>query len=235
MSERKTHSSTERPEGGSVSLVERVQRDEPGAWSRLVSYLGPLVWVPCRKYLHSSDVTEDYEDVLQDVLAAVSSHVKEFDRARPGATFRGWVWTITKRKIADFNRKKRAEPQAVGGTTARDRIQQLPEVVELPDGEPSPETVDVILVQQALEAIRGDFSPSTWEAYRLTVVERLSSAEVAARVGTTKQAVRQGNRRVRARLRDELSGLVSLAGADRLYLGPPPSERRAPGTQADDG
>ena len=44
---------------------------------------------------------EDTADVFQEVFRAVALHIADFRRDREGDTFRGWLRTITRNKVAD--------------------------------------------------------------------------------------------------------------------------------------
>ena len=82
----------------SLSLIERLQTRDEAAWQRLTDLYGPLIYHWCwRSGLKSSAAAE----VFQDVVAAVLAGIDSFHRDRPGDTFRGWLWTITRNKIRD--------------------------------------------------------------------------------------------------------------------------------------
>ncbi len=108
----------------SSSLLERVNANDDQAWQRLIALYGPVVYSWC---LHAHLKPEDAADVGQDVFLAVSRKIAHFRRDRPGDSFRGWLWTITNHKICDFKKKNGRRIHAEGGTTAQERLAQLPE------------------------------------------------------------------------------------------------------------
>lgn len=55
---------------------------------------------------------QDAADVAQETFAAVSTRLSRFDPQQAGATFRGWLWTITRNKAADFVLRRDAQPRA---------------------------------------------------------------------------------------------------------------------------
>src|SRR3981081_1837662 len=109
--------------GTSRSLLVRVQGDEPAAWERLVRLYAPLV-------LHlgrgSGLQDPDIADIFQEVFQAVVVHVGSFRKDREGDTFRGWLRRITQNKLRDHFRRLGREARGVGGSSARERLAQLP-------------------------------------------------------------------------------------------------------------
>jgi RNA polymerase sigma-70 factor, ECF subfamily len=191
--------------GTSRSLLARVRAEDPSAWSRLVTLYAPLVFQWCRRArLQHHDV----EDVFQEVFRAVLSRVGEFRKTRPGDTFRGWLFTITRNKVRDHFRRAGREPQGEGGTAALLRFSRI----EAP-GRDEPESgveaasssgAQRCLFRRALELIRGEFREPTWKAFWSTAVEGQSAADVAAELGMTAGAVRVARSRVLRRLREEM-------------------------------
>ena len=114
--ERSSSSSTHR------SLLQRARGRDPAAWERMVALYGPLVLGWCRGWGLRED---DAADVFQEVFQAVAAHLAGFHRDRAGDTFRGWLRTITRNKVNDHYRRRRREPPAVGGSEARDRLDQV--------------------------------------------------------------------------------------------------------------
>jgi RNA polymerase sigma-70 factor (ECF subfamily) len=112
------------PSVGSTLLV-RLRAGQIDAWERLARLYGPTVYVWCRR----AGVPEaDAADVSQEVLAAVARHLADFRRERPGDSFRGWLWTITRNKVRDHWRHHMDQVKASGGTTAQEVMNQVPEV-----------------------------------------------------------------------------------------------------------
>src|SRR5438105_4437335 len=104
------------PDSTSLSLLQRVQGNQPRAWEQLVDLYAPLVYHWCRRAGLGS---EDTADVFQEVFRAVAEHVAAFRRDRPGDTFRGWLRTITRNKLRDHFRRRQDQPRAHGGTDAQ--------------------------------------------------------------------------------------------------------------------
>lgn len=189
------------PSSTSLSLLERVQAQDKDAWSQLVHIYGPLVFQWCRRWqLHN----EDAADVLQEVFQAVAAQIGAFRRDRPGDTFRGWLWGITRHKIGDHFRKAGRQPQAAGGSDALQRLLETPEQ-GVPEGD---DEAGSSIVHRALDAIRAEFEERTWRAFYRVTVEGHETKAVAVEMQVTPDAVRMAKSRVLRRLRQELAALA---------------------------
>ncbi len=185
----------------SLTLLERARRHDADAWGRLVHVYAPLVAAWCR---HAGVSGADADDVGQEVFAAAAAGLDRFRGGAAGA-FRAWLKTITRRKLADHRLRRQGAPEAQGGTDAQVHLQQLPEP-ELPDDGPSELTG---LFLRALELVRGEFEPRTWEAFWRAAVEGQAPALVAEDLGVTPAAVRKAKSRVLLRLRQEVGDLIA--------------------------
>jgi RNA polymerase sigma-70 factor (ECF subfamily) len=185
----------------SSSLLLRASQRDPDAWQRLVSLYQPLVYHWCyRGGLHN----EDIHDVAQEVFRAVA--VALGDQMPPPRSFRGWLRGVTRHKLFDYFRARGREPEAVGGTDAYRSLQQVPEPPENPVEE---EREVATLYHRALEMVRGEFEPRTWQAFWRTAVDGESPRDVAAELGMSPGAVRVAKSRVLRRLREEMGELIN--------------------------
>lgn len=187
----------------SVTLLERVKSRDQDAWRQLVQIYGPLVYLWCRRWQLGS---EDVADIFQEVFQAVAAQIGAFRRDRPGDSFRGWLWAITRHKILDHFRKQGKQPVAAGGSDAQQRLLELPEPP--PEADPSTNTGSVI--HRALEQIRAEFQAQTWQAFWRATVEGHTTKDIAADLGVTPDAVRVAKSRVLRRLRQEMDQFGEL-------------------------
>jgi RNA polymerase sigma-70 factor (ECF subfamily) len=141
----------EGPGSTSTGLLQRVQAKDPDAWTRLVNLYGPLVYHWCRQ---ANLKAEDAVDVVQETFLAVSNHIDSFRRDRPGDSFRGWLWTVTRNKIQDHFRRLQGHAQGQGGTEALQELDAVPDVLR--EQEPSaPSTgMEPSLYQRVLASTR---------------------------------------------------------------------------------
>lgn len=189
----------------SASLLRHVQARDPEAWVQLSRLYGPLTYRWARQCgLQPCDAA----DVVQNVFFSVSQSVERYSSQGPDASFRGWLWTITRNAVREFLRQQATLPQAAGGTDAQIRFQQIIE----PQGQNQvpPDSEDrfdasASLAHRALGLIKADFEPLTWDAFWRTTIDNLSAAEVGRALGMSTKAVRQAKYRVLCRLREFLA------------------------------
>lgn len=190
----------------STSLLNALRARDPQAWRRMVGIFGPAVYHWLRK---SGLQPEDAEDVAQEVFVAVSCHLAQFRRERPDDTFRGWLFRIARNHLLTHFRRSRRYAEARGGTTWEQMLRGVPEPAEPSSVLNSEPSAHAVAVRRALDAIRGDFQPRSWQAFMLSAVEGKPASEIAAQLGITFAAVHQARYRVAQRLREELGDIDS--------------------------
>jgi RNA polymerase sigma-70 factor (ECF subfamily) len=180
-------------------LLERLrQPDQPDAWARFVELYTPLLFYWARRAgLQSADAS----DLVQDVFTILIGKLPEFHYDKQ-KSFRSWLRTITLNKWRDRQRQQ-----------ARARMQE--EGPDL-DGLVGPENPEEFweadhrqyLLTRAMDLMRQEFRPATWQACWEHVFCERSAAEVAAELGITENVVYISKLRVLRRLREELQGLI---------------------------
>ncbi len=158
-----------------ASLIVKLR--DPGdesAWSEFVALYEPLVYRLARqKGLQDADARDFCQEVFRTVASAV-------DRWEPGrGSFRGWLFRIARNLLINFLTRGHPHLRAKGGTS----------VMELLDAQPAPDPSASArfkveyqrrLFQWAADQVRGEFAPSTWQAFWQTAVEDRAASEVAA-------------------------------------------------------
>jgi RNA polymerase sigma-70 factor (ECF subfamily) len=197
------------PGSTAASLVAGVQSLDPAAWQRLASLYGPLIYGWARR---SGLSGEDAADITQEVFRAVVTAAPQLQHGRPGDTFRGWLWTITRNKLRDFWRGRADRPIAAGGTDAHALLQLVAENLT---GEQSGEADAPGLLRRAVQIVRSEFETRSWDAFWRVTVEGRAAGDVAGELGMSLNAVYVARSRILRRLRDLLTeGPVSSnAGA----------------------
>jgi RNA polymerase sigma-70 factor (ECF subfamily) len=184
----------------SHSLIDRVRQRDAAAWERFAALYTPLVYGWARRGgLQESDAA----DIVQDVFRTVFAKIGDFQKDGQLSHFRGWLWAITRNRVRLFHRQRAPQAQAAGGSEAAQLLSQIPELWQR-DDEPSTDDDRRALVQRALQLVKDDFSPETWQGFWRVTVDGAAAGDVAADLGLTVAAVRQAKYRVLCRLRDEL-------------------------------
>ncbi len=188
-----------------MTLLEQVKQGDGAGWQRLISLYRPLVLWWCRNAVARPD---DADDVVQEVFQTVAAKMTGFVKPDQGGGFRAWLRAITRHKLGDYLRRVRQEPIGAGGSQAQDLLGEVP-AEATPDSSAYEEPLERrILIRRALELIRADVEPRTWEAAWKTLVDDRRPAEVAAELGMTANAVYIARSRLLSRLRQELSDLL---------------------------
>jgi RNA polymerase sigma-70 factor (ECF subfamily) len=187
----------------SLSLLARARARDSEAWRCLVSLYQPLLLRWC---LRAGVTAQDAEDVCQDVFASAAASLDAFRRDRPGDTFRGWLYVITRNAICLHFRRTREEARAAGGSDALDRLHEVAD--PLTGIDPDDEAGLTDLHRRALEQVRLHFEENTWRAFWLSSIEGRSTAALVDELGMTAVAIRQARSRVLRRLREELGELL---------------------------
>jgi RNA polymerase sigma-70 factor (ECF subfamily) len=184
------------------SLLLRLaqQRRDDRAWDEFVQRYRPRIARWCRERgLQEADA----EDVTQIVLQQLLGAMREF-RYDPAGSFRAWLQTVTSRacgrfRLAETRLAGRKDDEALKSIEEAPARQDLARRIE--------EAFDEELLQQATEAVQARIEYQTWEAYRLTAIERLSGAEAAQQLGMPVMNVYVARRRVQEMLRREVERL----------------------------
>ena len=187
----------------SSSLLRRAIAREPDAWERLVTLYSPLVHHWCRQW---GIAQHEVADVTQEVFAAVASSLGQFRPNQPGSTFRSWMRGITRHKL--MNHARGRGEAAAGGTDAQFQLQQVPAPADEVELSESPADVSG-LYQRALRLVQHQVEDRTWTAFWKATVESRTTAEVAAELGITPNAVRLAKSHVLRRLREEMGELIA--------------------------
>ncbi len=183
----------------SSNLLVRVKNQDADAWLRLATWIGPFILGWCRR---ANLQPADCDEVSQQVLTNIWRRLATFRKERPGQSFRGWVYVITRNAVADLWEKRRRE-RAVDRLGARAEIR----TVELPATDDPAAANDWkrralrLLIQDVVVRHATDRG---FKAFYRTAVDGLSALEVARELGMNADVVRQHKSRWVKRLRDRL-------------------------------
>src|SRR5262249_40485677 len=92
-----------------ASLLLRLRdRRDAAAWDEFVDRYAPLVYASLRKRgLQDADAADLSQDVFRAVAGAISR--LEYDPAK--GAFRNWLFTVVRRKLANWQRGRRNRPE----------------------------------------------------------------------------------------------------------------------------
>lgn len=187
-----------------MSLLARAQSNDQEAWNQIVHLYGPLVHKWCRRAGLNDD---DIAYAFQESFRAVSKHLENFAPTRSVGSFRSWLRTIVRTKVADHYRRVNQQPVGTGGSDAQLRMHNIPDPLG-DDDDVEADEEHTLLVQRAMELIRPEFSKQNWNVFLRVAIEGDSATEVARELKVNAQAVRQANYRIRRRLRLVLQDLI---------------------------
>jgi RNA polymerase sigma-70 factor (ECF subfamily) len=206
------HSPSDRPaDPGNVTsttLLDQAKGGDRTAWQRLEFLYTPLVRWWCRR--HGVCQPHDVDDLTQEVFTTVAGKLAGFSKG-PAGSFRSWLYTITRHKLGDHGRRLRGKPAAEGGSVALARLEAVPEILSGSSIEEDRSSERAILVRRALELVRPEFQPRTWEAAWRVAVDGQDPADVGTALGMTAGAVYTAKSRVMSRLRELLSDVLAEA------------------------
>lgn len=190
------------PGSTSLTLIDQLWKNDEIAWEQMVKLYAPAVYRWCRHFGLSA---EDAADVGQEVFITVSEKITDFRYDDPGATFRGWLWTLSRNKAIDHLRKNTKRPYAVGGDGAYERLEQIPDAYEeFCQQAPHEEEEISYLLQTILNRVRVHFKSTTWQAFWRTCVDGADPTDVAEELGISVNAIYLGRSRILRQLREEL-------------------------------
>lgn len=187
-----------------ASLLVRLRDPRDSlAWQQFVELYGSLVYgFVRRRGLQDADAA----DLTQEVLQALSQSMGRWQYDPAVGTFRGWLFGVTRNKMARFLQRRQRQAVGSGDSGAQERLNEQAS----PDVE-SEKAWDQEYQQQlfrlAAEQIRDSFAATTWQAFWQTAVEGKNAAEVGTTLGLSPGAVYVAKSRVLARLAEKVHEL----------------------------
>jgi len=188
-----------------ASLLMRIRdRGDADAWRQFVQLYAPVVYAYARRrQIQDADAA----DLTQEVLRSVSKSIARLEYDARYGSFRGWLFTVTRNKLVDFQRRK-SIGQAVGGSSIQDVLNRQP-AAEEQDFWDQEFRRQVFAV--AAEQVKPEFEEATWQAFWQTAVEGRKPNDVAGGLGMSVGAVYIAKSRVQARLKERVRELAADA------------------------
>jgi RNA polymerase sigma factor (sigma-70 family) len=187
-----------------VSLLVRLRDPhDRAAWAQFVELYGSLVYGFVRQ---RGMQDADAADLTQEVFQAVAQAVGRWEYDPKRGKFRGWLYAITRNRMARFLHRRGTQPQGSGDTAANQRLSEEPD----PTAEPEAaweEEYHKHAFRLACERVRPVVAPATWDAFWRTAVEGQETPAVARALGMSVGAVYVAKSRVLTRLAEEIRSM----------------------------
>jgi RNA polymerase sigma-70 factor (ECF subfamily) len=147
-------------------------------------------------------LTDEADDVAQEVLIVLFRELPEFRRQREGS-FRAWLRQVTTNRVRTWWRSRQKRP-SVG---LDEFLSQLEDTTSLLSQRWDQEH-DQHVLEKLLAIVKYDFDAPTWQAFQLFVLNSNKAGVVAGKLGITENAVLLCKSRILKRLREESAGLL---------------------------
>lgn len=195
------------------SLILRLSdKQDIEAWDRFVEIYQPLVF----RLVRSKGFQDaDAEDIVQEVMVAVSKAIERWEPDPSKGRFRDWLFRIARNLMINFLTRRKHQSFRVGRGMFVELLDEHMENAMQPT-EASQEfdleyRRELFLI--GAERVSQSVRTKTWEAFRLTAIEHRSVAEAASELQMSEGAVLVARCRVLARFRDVVK---SLEGSDSI-------------------
>ena len=183
------------------SLIGKLRDPQDAeAWAEFSTIYQPLIMRIARsKGLQHADAT----DVTQEVLTRVAKAIPEFDSNRSGATFRGWLYRITRNLVVDFIRSKSRGPrieaaQSVESAQGIDAAWSDPSQAEIDSFQREYQRQLFVL---AADKVQQTVKANTWQAFWRTEIEQEAVESVAKDLGISAGSIYVARSRILAKLK----------------------------------
>ncbi len=180
------------------SLILRLKDlNDVQAWNEFAEIYEPLVYrLACKMGMQHADAL----DAKQEVMLHLAKVVEEW-RQQPGGSFHGWLYRVARNVMLRYVERHRRDPKGTGDT----QHQVCMTDIEAPGSQLTAE-FDIEFKRQifawAIQRIRSEVEPTTWQAFWETFVKGSSVGEVAAGLGISIGNVYVSRSRVMKRLRE---------------------------------
>ena len=186
-----------------VTLLNQLRQDpsDQAGWEEFVERYGRHIYRWCRQWkLQDADA----EDVTQNILVKLTQTLGAF-AYDPSRSFRSWLKTVAHHAWRDFEDSRRRVQSVAGNRQVQEVMTTLEAREDL--AQKLEEAFDLELLEAAKVRVRLRVAPHTWEAFRLTALEGLPVAEVAARVRLQVAMVYVAKSKVQKMLQEEIGKL----------------------------
>jgi RNA polymerase sigma-70 factor, ECF subfamily len=191
---------TDIPETRESLLLRVVNPRDFAAWEQFVRLYGPAVYgVARRNGLQDADA----QDVVQQVMIAVSKALPAWEKRDENARFRHWLLRIARNTTINMLTRQPIDRAEGGFVLAGARIVDAASDLDSQiDHEYRRQ-----LFRLAAEQVQAQSDPTTWQAFELTTIDGLSIKEASVKLSRTEAVIYASRSRIMRRLRDAVNEL----------------------------
>jgi RNA polymerase sigma-70 factor (ECF subfamily) len=178
-----------------ADLLRAHAAGDPHAFARLYDRYDRPCFQFIRRMLGAAGA-DAAEDLHQETWIAISRSAAAFDPGK--ASFRGWLFTIARRKVVDHFRHQKVVPPGVRDDDAAMQVLD-------PDPTPVQQVETRELAERLVSAVEA-LPPEQRGAFLMSAQGGASLEEIAAATGVAVETAKSRLRYARARLRQALAG-----------------------------
>lgn len=188
------------PETRESLLLRAADQRDFAAWEQFARIYGPVAYSVGRRLgLQHADA----QDVAQQVLIAVSRALPTWERRDEQTRFRHWLLRVARNATINMLTRRPID-RAAGGSDVMDAkiVDSCDEVNSQIDHEYRRQMFKLAAMQ-----VRAQSDETTWQAFALTMMEGMSIADAAMKLGRTEAVIYAARSRIMRRLRDAVKTL----------------------------
>jgi RNA polymerase sigma-70 factor, ECF subfamily len=189
--------STSNPETRASLLLKLRDSKDIDAWEDFTQIYSPVIHRAARKM---GLQTADADNVVQEVLLAVSKSIDQWLNREEKIGFRAWLFRIARNKAIDLLTRKATRPFAKKGESSSFEWNELAQQESAAATHFEFEYQWELFTRAAAE-VRQSAAESTWQAFWLTAVEHQTVAIVAEKLGVREGMVYLSRCRIMERIR----------------------------------
>ncbi|MCA9153168.1 MAG: sigma-70 family RNA polymerase sigma factor [Planctomycetales bacterium] len=181
-----------------ASLILRLRNaDDLVAWDEFVELYAPVVFRTARARGFQA---ADADNLVQEVLLAVSQSVTKWLERDDRGSFRMWLLALARNHAVNMLTRRstrmlgRNDSEAQRQMNERQTVDEISHRIDL--------EYDRTVFRWAAERVQQVVADKTWQAFWLTHVEGLSIDDVAKKLGTRPANIYFGRSRVMSRIQD---------------------------------
>lgn len=193
---------TQFPETRESLIIQVKDSENRVAWEQFIAIYRPvIVRTAAARGLQEADA----QDLAQQVLLAVASAIRQWEKQNESTQFRHWLRRITRNAIINAISRQPLD-KAHGGSSI---LVALAEHAEIDD-----ETESLIdweyrreLYLRAAQIVRRDVNADSWRVFELTVLDGMSNQTAAKKLGKSVGTIYTARCRIMQRLRTAIAEL----------------------------